>query len=140
MLSNRIEISFDRCTEGRDRQGPEARTGLVNSSLRSRNWIDHHSSVSGPTPRLEGVILIVSYSVTRTTPGAGSSITSMIVSSMTGTPCLGAFLGAIFAAVFRGRFFVVARFAAFLRAGLAVCTENPIRIDWRRESPNVGAQ
>ncbi len=23
---------------------------------------------------------------------------------------------------------------------LAVCTENPIRIDWRRESPNVGAQ
>ena len=21
-----------------------------------------------------------------------------------------------------------------------VCTENPIRIDWRRESPNVGAQ
>jgi hypothetical protein len=22
----------------------------------------------------------------------------------------------------------------------AVCTENPIRIDWRRESPNVGAQ
>jgi hypothetical protein len=32
--------------------------------------------------------------------GIGSSITSMIVSSMTGTPFLGAFLGAIFAAVF----------------------------------------
>jgi hypothetical protein len=44
----------------------------------------------------------------------------MIVSSMTGTPCFGAFLGAIFAAVFRGRFFVVARFAAFLRAGLTL--------------------
>jgi hypothetical protein len=23
---------------------------------------------------------------------------------------------------------------------LPVCTENPIRIDWGRESPNVGAQ
>jgi hypothetical protein len=23
---------------------------------------------------------------------------------------------------------------------LAVCTQNPIRIDWRKESPNVGAQ
>ena len=44
----------------------------------------------------------------------------MIVSSMTGTPCLGAFRGAIFAAVFGGRFFGVARFDAFLRAGLAL--------------------
>jgi hypothetical protein len=44
----------------------------------------------------------------------------MIVSSMTGTPCLGAFLGAIFAAVFGGRFFGVARFDAVLRAGLAL--------------------
>jgi hypothetical protein len=39
---------------------------------------------------------------------------------MTGTPCLGAFLGAIFVTVFGGRFFGVARFAAFLRAGLAL--------------------
>jgi hypothetical protein len=51
---------------------------------------------------------------------------------MTGTPCLGAFLGAflnaflgaflgaIFATVFGGRFFGVARFTAFLRAGLAL--------------------
>jgi len=44
----------------------------------------------------------------------------MIVSSMTGAPRLGAFLGAIFATVFGGRFFGVARFAAFLRAGLAL--------------------
>jgi hypothetical protein len=44
----------------------------------------------------------------------------MIVSSMTGTPCLGDFLGAIFVRVFGGRFFGVARFDAFLRAGLAV--------------------
>jgi hypothetical protein len=44
----------------------------------------------------------------------------MIVSSMTGTPCLGAFLGAIFAVVLRGRFLGVARFDAFLRAGLAL--------------------
>ncbi len=39
---------------------------------------------------------------------------------MTGTPCLGDFLGAIFVRVFGGRFFGVARFDAFLRAGLAV--------------------
>jgi len=38
---------------------------------------------------------------------------------MIGTLCLCAFLGAIFAAVFCGRFFDVARFAAFLREGLA---------------------
>jgi hypothetical protein len=44
----------------------------------------------------------------------------MIVSSMTGTPCLGAFLGAIFVRVFGGRFFGVARLDAFLRAGLAL--------------------
>jgi hypothetical protein len=44
----------------------------------------------------------------------------MIVSSTTGTPCLGTFLGAIFAAGFRDRFFGVARFATFLRAGLAL--------------------
>jgi hypothetical protein len=44
----------------------------------------------------------------------------MIVSSMTGTPRLCAFLGAIFATVFGGRFFGVARFAAFLRAGLTL--------------------
>jgi hypothetical protein len=43
--------------------------------------------------------------------------------------------------------FAVAQFDALIceRAALpklyeAVCTENPIRIDWRRESPNVGAQ
>jgi hypothetical protein len=74
----------------------------------------------GRCPRLGVVVLIVSYSVTRTTPGTGSSTTSMIVSSMTGTPCLGAFLGAIFVRVFGGRFFGVARLDAFLRAGLAL--------------------
>jgi hypothetical protein len=79
-----------------------------------------HSSVSGPAARLCVVVLIVSYSVTRTTPGIGSSTTSMIVSSITGTLCLGALLGAIFAAVFGTRFFGVARFDAFLRAGLAL--------------------
>jgi len=79
-----------------------------------------HSSVSGPAPGLGVVVLIVSYSVTRTTPGTGSSTTSMIVSSITGTPFLGAFLGAIFAAVFAARFFGVARFDAFLRAGLVL--------------------
>ena len=30
--------------------------------------------------------------------------------------------------------------AAVLDLSWVVCTENPIRIDWRRESPNVGAQ
>jgi phage tail protein X len=44
----------------------------------------------------------------------------MIVSSTTGARCFGALLGAIFAAVFRARFFGVARFDAFLRAGLAL--------------------
>ena len=83
------------------------------------SWIDYYSSVSGP-PRLGVVRLTVSYSVTRTTPGTGSSTTSMIVSSMTGTLCLPTFLGAFFAEVFRGRFFVVARFAIFLREDLAL--------------------
>ena len=63
------------------------------------------------------VVVIVSYSVIRTTPGTGSSITSMIVSSTTAAFCLGGFLGAIFATVFRGRLFGVPRFAAFLREG-----------------------
>jgi hypothetical protein len=45
----------------------------------------------------------------------------MIVSSITGTPLSWRlFLGAIFAAVFADRFFGVARFDAFLRAGLAL--------------------
>ncbi len=83
------------------------------------SWIDYYSSVSGP-PRLGVVIRTVSYSVTRTTPGTGSSTTSMIVSSMTGTLCLPTFLGAFFAEVFRGRFFGVARFATFLREDLAL--------------------
>jgi hypothetical protein len=106
------------------------------------------SSVSGPTPRLGSgpeemgvAVRIVSYSVTTITPGTGSSITSMIVSSTgTSTTCLGAFLGAFLAAVFGGRCFLatgfgpplparrtldfarfgVVRFAAFLRAGLAL--------------------
>jgi hypothetical protein len=34
----------------------------------------------------------------------------------------------------------VMRFATGADHDGAVCTENPIRIDWRRESPNVGAQ
>ena len=80
--------------------------------------IDYYSSVSGPT-RLGVVVVIVSYSVTRTTPGTGSSITSMIVSSTTAAFCLGGFLGAIFPAVFRGCLFGVARFATFLRESLA---------------------
>ena len=78
--------------------------------------IDYYSSVSGP-PRLGVVVVIVSYSVIRTTPGTGSSITSMIVSSTTAAFCLGGFFGAIFATVFRGRLFGVPRFAAFLREG-----------------------
>ena len=78
--------------------------------------IDYYSSVSGP-PRLGVVVVIVSYSVIRTTPETGSSITSMIVSSKTAAFCLGGFLGAIFATVFRGRLFGVPRFAAFLREG-----------------------
>jgi hypothetical protein len=85
-------------------------------------------------------VRIDSYSVTTTTPGIGSSITSMIVSSTGTTTCLGVFLGAFLAAVFGGRFFLtpgfgaplparwtldfaffsVARFAALLRPGLAL--------------------
>jgi len=82
-------------------------------------------------------VRIVSYSVTTTTPGAGSSITSMIVSSTgTSTNCLGVFLGTFLAAIFDGRCFLVIGFAApltfdfvcfgfvclaaFLRAGLAL--------------------
>jgi hypothetical protein len=91
-----------------------------NTKARSNIWVDYRSSVSGSDPRLGVVTLIVSYSVTRTTPGTGSSITSIIVSSTTGTLCLGAFLGAIFAVVFRTRLFGVACIAAFLRAGLAL--------------------
>src|SRR5271167_1135856 len=63
------------------------------------------SAVSGPAPRLGsrpdeiGVpVRIDSYSVTTTTPGTGSSITSMIVSSTGTITCLGAFLGACLAA------------------------------------------
>ena len=89
------------------------------TNARSSNWIDYYSSVSGPAPSLGVVVLIVSYSVTRTTPGIGSSITSMIVSSTTGTSCLGVFLNAFFAMAFGGRFFGVARFVGFLRACLA---------------------
>jgi hypothetical protein len=44
----------------------------------------------------------------------------MTVSSTTGIPCLRAFLGGFFAALFRGRFFGVARFDVFLCAGLAL--------------------
>jgi hypothetical protein len=105
------------------------------------------SSVSGPVPGFASrsdemgvAVRIVSYSVTTTTPGTGSSITSMIVSSTgTSTTCLGAFLGAFLAAIFDGRcflamgfaapltarwtldlaFFGVVPFAAFLRAGSA---------------------
>jgi hypothetical protein len=75
-----------------------------------------------------------SYSVTTTTPGTGSSITSMIVvSNGTSATFLVAFLAAVFGRRFflaagfvtpmperwtlDFAFFVVARFAAFLRAG-----------------------
>jgi hypothetical protein len=116
---------------------PVAYRGLINCS-----------SVSGPVPGLGsrsdemgGAVRIISCSVTTTTPGTGSSITSMIVSSTgTSTTCLGAFLGAFLAAIFDGRcflamgfaapltarrtldfaFFGVVRFVAFLRAGLAL--------------------
>jgi hypothetical protein len=78
-------------------------------------------SVSGLPPPLGVVVLIVSYSVTRTTPGTGSSTTSMIVSSITGMFCLGAFLGVtFFPAVFGARFFDVARFDDLLRASPAL--------------------
>jgi hypothetical protein len=106
------------------------------------------SSVSAPVPGFASrsdemgvAVRIVSYSVTTTTPGTGSSITSMIVSSTgTSTTCLGAFLGAFLDAIFDGRcflamgfaapltarwtldfgFFGVVLFAAFLRAGSAL--------------------
>jgi hypothetical protein len=78
-------------------------------------------------------VRIVSYSVTTTTPGTGSSITSMIVSlTGTSTACLGVLLGAFLAALFDCRClfaapltldfacFGVMRFAAFLRAGLVL--------------------
>lgn len=78
-------------------------------------------------------VRIVSYSVTTTTPGTGSSITSMIVSSTgTSTAWLGVLLGAFLAAIFDCRCFFAApltldfacfgvmRFAAFLRACLAL--------------------
>ena len=56
----------------------------------------------------------VSYSVIRVTPGAGSSITSTIVSSTaaTLTSLFGVFLGAFLAAVFSDHFFVVTDFKA----------------------------
>ncbi len=104
----------------------------------------YFSSISGPTsrPNEVGVVVrIVSYSVTTTKPGTGSSITSTMVSSIgTSTTCLGVFLGAFLAGVFGDRsllamgvaaplpagrtldraFFGVVRFAAFLRAGLTL--------------------
>ena len=82
-------------------------------------------------------VRIVSYSVTTTTPGTGSSITSMIVSSTpTSATCSGDFLGVLLAESFDGRCFLAlgfaapltldfacfdfVRFAAFLRAALAL--------------------
>lgn len=52
---------------------------------RDRAIGNYCSSVSGPAPGLGVVVRTDSYSVTRTTPGTGSSITSMIVFSTTGT-------------------------------------------------------
>ena len=75
------------------RPGQAARTGAkrparaepaLGTNARSSNRVGYFSSVPGPAPGLGVIVLIVSYSVTRTTPGIGSSITSMIVSSMTG--------------------------------------------------------
>jgi hypothetical protein len=82
--------------------------------------------VSGSPPGGGVVVVIVSYSVTRTTPGIGSSTTSTTVSSTTGLA--GAFLGVFliarfvvfFADFLTDRFFGAARFAAFLRPGLAL--------------------
>src|ERR1700728_3220773 len=72
-------------------------------------------------------VVIVSYSVTRMTPGTGSSITSTIVSSTIGCRCLGVSFGACFNAFFdvtlaaglRDFFLGAARLTAFLRPGLA---------------------
>ena len=53
------------------------------------------------------------------------------------------FLAGLFFVVFGPGFFgTLAISLSVLTAGLAsiVCTENPIRIDWGRESPNVSAQ
>jgi hypothetical protein len=124
--------------------------GKVPNALRRQRTIEHlidyFSFVAGPVPSLRSAsppgemgvaVRTDSYSVTTTTPGTGSSITSMIVVS-TGTSTT--FLGAFLAAVFGGRFFLaagfvvlmparrtldfaffgIARFAAFLRAGLAL--------------------
>ena len=114
------------------------------AKARSSIWIVYCSSGPRlvPPPREFGLtVRIDSYSVTTTTPGTGSSITSMIVVS-TGacaTP-LSSFVGAFLAAVFGGFFFLAtgfvavltarptldfafvgaARFAAFLRAGFAL--------------------
>jgi hypothetical protein len=115
---------------------------------RSHSGLIYCSSVSAPvrgfasrSDEMGVAVRIVSNSATTTTPGTGSSITSMIVSSTgTSTTCLGAFLGAFLAAIFDGRcflamgfaapptarrtldfgFFGVVRFVAFLRAGLAL--------------------
>ena len=103
------------------------------------------SSVSGPVPGLGSrsdemgvAVRIVSYSVTTTSPGTGSSVSS----TGTSTTCLGAFLGAFLAAILDGRcflamgfaarltarrtldfaFFGAVRLAAFLRAGLALAS------------------
>jgi hypothetical protein len=108
--------------------------------------INHSSFFPGPLPsprsglppgEMGCAVRTVSYSVTTTTPGTGSSITSMIVvSTGTSAACLDAFL----AAIFGDRFFLAGgfvtlmpggrtldfvlfggvRFAAFLRAGLAL--------------------
>lgn len=78
---------------------------------RSSIWIDYCSSVSGPvslprpdTPRDEmgDTVRTDSYSVTTITPGAGSSMTSMIVVSTGASAiCLGVFLAAVFDARFK---------------------------------------
>ena len=86
---------------------------------RSHSGLIYCSSVSAPVPGFASrsdevgiAVRIVSYSVTTTTPGTGSSITSMIVSSTgTSTTCLGAFLGAFLAAIFDGRCFLAMGFA-----------------------------
>src|ERR1700683_13636 len=87
-------------------------TAVPQHQPRSNCRISYLSSASESASCLGVVNRTDSYSVTRTTPGTGSSITSMIVSST-----IGAFFGAIFAGSFGGLFFLAIDF----RTRVPVC-------------------